>query len=83
MKIDTIPNLLRVETDNNSSEESDKILIKKNSSNEIIEYVHNLDSDTKINLNSISFESSLGISQLKVSIKNYKKIIKKITEKNI
>ena len=37
--------------------------------------------DTEVNLNSISFsESSLGISQLKISIKNHNKIIEKITK---
>ena len=60
-------------------------MIEKNSSDEIIETVHNLDTDTKlitnteVNLNSISLlefsEISLGISQSKVPIENHTKII--------
>ena len=70
IKIETIPNLLEVKIENDSLEESDKILIKKNPSDEIIEIVHHLDTDSEANLNSISLldfsESSPSISQLKV-----------------
>ena len=66
IKIDTLPNLLNVETENDSSEESDKILVEENSSNEIIETAHDPDTDTEVNLNSISLlessESSPSIS---------------------
>ena len=78
---------LEVEIENDSSKEFDKILIKENPSDEIIEIVHSpetnteLITDTEVNLNSISFsESSSDISQLKVSIKNNNKIIEKISK---
>ena len=86
IKIDTIPNLLEVKTKNDSSEESNKILIENFFFDEIIETVHNLDTATDVNLNSIflleSSESSSGISQLKISIQNHDEIIEKIIEKD-
>ena len=67
-------------------EEFDKILIKKNPSDEIIETVHNLNTDTKVDLNSISliksFKLSPDISQLKVLIESHDESIKKITEED-
>ena len=57
-------------------------MIEENPSDEIIETIHNPDTNTEINLNSISLtsESSSSISQLKVPIKNHTKIIEKIIE---
>ena len=78
---------MKVETENDSSEEFDKILIEENFFDEIIETAYNLDTDTKVNLNSISLlessESSLGIDQLKVSIEEHDQSLKKILRKII
>ena len=90
IKIDTLLNLLNVEIENDSSEESNKILIRENPSDEIIENTYNPDTDTKlitnieVNLNSVSesSESSPGISQLKVPSKEHDEIIKIITEED-